>query len=150
MEGVQRSIGARQFLAENAKKDGVIGLPSGLQYKILKPGRGGSSRANDAVVLESVGRQLGGREFAKSYRQATPARTRLDQLPPAWRRALPRMEEGARGGILRPLRVEWSPGASRRGVRKPGRSSSDNRDRIARGPSAGLGVATTQLTALCV
>ena len=84
------------FLEENARKGGVIVLPSGLQYKILRPGSGDSPSADDTVVLDYLGRQRDGLEFAGSYRHATPARLRLDQVVPAWRTALLRMEEGAR------------------------------------------------------
>ncbi|RMG29688.1 MAG: hypothetical protein D6732_17340, partial [Methanobacteriota archaeon] len=55
------------FLAENKKKEGVVTLPSGLQYKVIKQGNGPKPKANDVVVAHYRGRLVDGTQFDSSY-----------------------------------------------------------------------------------
>ena len=61
------------FLAENKKKEGVVALPSGLQYKILKAGKGQKPTAADKVECHYRGTLIDGTEFDSSYRRGQPA-----------------------------------------------------------------------------
>ena len=61
------------FLAENKTKEGVVTLPSGLQYKVLTPGTGPKPTATDTVVCQYKGTLLDGTEFDSSYKRGQPA-----------------------------------------------------------------------------
>jgi FKBP-type peptidyl-prolyl cis-trans isomerase len=61
------------FVAQNAKKDGVVTLPSGLQYKVLKEGDGKKPTLSDSVVCHYRGTLVDGTEFDSSYKQNMPA-----------------------------------------------------------------------------
>ena len=90
------------FLEDNAGKGGVIVLPSGLQYKILRNGSGASPQPDDTVVVDYRGWLPDGQAFDSSYRDAAPATIRLDKAIAGWQEALPRMEEGARWELYVP------------------------------------------------
>ena len=90
------------FLDANARKGGVIILPSGLQYKILRNGTGAAPKPGDTVVVEYRGWLPDGQEIDSSYLGETPTAIRVDQAIPAWQEALPRMEEGARWELYVP------------------------------------------------
>jgi FKBP-type peptidyl-prolyl cis-trans isomerase len=65
----QRLGEGRKFLAENAKKDGIVTLPSGLQYKIIREGYGRTPGATDEVTVHYRGTLIDGTEFGNSYRK---------------------------------------------------------------------------------
>ena len=76
------------FLAENRKKEGVVTLDSGLQYKVIKAGDGPKPKKTDSVVCHYRGTLLDGTEFDSSYSRGEPAQFRVDQLIPGWTEAL--------------------------------------------------------------
>ncbi len=92
----------RDFLAANAKKEGVVTLPSGLQYKVLKEGKGKSPKLNDTVTVHYRGTLIDGTEFGSSYRDNKPATFVLSNTIPAWQEALPLMKEGAEWQLFIP------------------------------------------------
>jgi len=92
----------REFLAANAKKAGVVSLPSGLQYKVLKEGTGKSPALKDTVVVNYLGTKLNGQEFDSSYRDGKPADITLDKVIPGWQQALPLMKTGAKWQLFIP------------------------------------------------
>ena len=93
---------ANAFFEENARKNGVVSLPSGLQYKILRSGRGKMPGEMDMVVLHYRGSLPDGREFDSSYTGKAPAAYRVDQVIAGWREALLRMQEGAQWELYIP------------------------------------------------
>jgi FKBP-type peptidyl-prolyl cis-trans isomerase FklB len=90
------------FLAENGKREGVITLPSGLQYRVLREGKGRSPKPADSVVVHYRGTLLNGTEFDSSYRRSEPATIKVDSVIDGWREALPLMQEGARWQLFIP------------------------------------------------
>ncbi|MBV8495547.1 MAG: FKBP-type peptidyl-prolyl cis-trans isomerase, partial [Gammaproteobacteria bacterium] len=86
---------AAKFLAENAKKDGVITTTSGLQYKVLTPGSGESPKMNDEVSVNYRGSLLNGTEFDSSYKRGQPANFVVGRVIPGWNEALQLMKPGA-------------------------------------------------------
>jgi len=92
----------RDFLAANAKKDGVVALPSGLQYIVLKEGAGRKPGLHDTVVVHYLGRLTDGTEFGSSYRKTGPEKRRVDSLIPGMKEALQLMKEGAKWRIFVP------------------------------------------------
>lgn len=92
----------REFLAANARKDGVVTLPSGLQYKVLAAGSGRSPAATDTVVVNYRGTLIDGSEFDSSFRDGKPGTFPLNSVIPGWKEALPLMQEGAKWQLFVP------------------------------------------------
>src|SRR5580698_3868946 len=92
----QNLAAARAFLATNAKAEGVITLPSGLQYKVVQSGAAGgaSPLADDHVIVNYEGTLLDGTVFDSSYQRGQPATFVVGQLIPAWTEALQKMKPG--------------------------------------------------------
>jgi FKBP-type peptidyl-prolyl cis-trans isomerase len=97
-----RKAAGEAFLAENRKREGVVTLPSGLQYKILTAGEGKIPGEADTVECHYRGTLVDGKEFDSSYRRGKPARFRLTRVIPGWREALKLMPVGSRWQIFVP------------------------------------------------
>ncbi len=85
----------KKFLAENAKKEGVVTLPSGLQYKVLKKGSGKTPKAEDKVRVHYEGTLIDGTKFDSSFDRGEPAEFGVTQVIKGWTEALQLMKEGA-------------------------------------------------------
>ena len=72
-KGKEAKAEGEKFLAENKKKEGVVALPSGLQYKILTAGNGPKPKASDTVKCHYEGRLINGTVFDSSIRRNEPA-----------------------------------------------------------------------------
>jgi FKBP-type peptidyl-prolyl cis-trans isomerase FklB len=90
------------FLAENRKKDAVITLPSGLQYKVIKKGSGKTPKATDTVTVNYMGSLINGTEFDSSYRRGQPASFKVNGVIRGWTEALQLMQEGAKWQLYIP------------------------------------------------
>jgi FKBP-type peptidyl-prolyl cis-trans isomerase FklB len=104
----------QQFLAANKTKEGVVTLPSGLQYKILKEGTGPKPTATDTVVCNYRGTLIDGTEFDSSYKGGEPASFGVGQVIKGWTEALQIMPVGAKWQLFIPSELaygERSPGA---------------------------------------
>jgi FKBP-type peptidyl-prolyl cis-trans isomerase FklB len=85
----------REFLAANAKKDGVVSLPSGLQYQVLAKGSGKTPGPDDTVTVHYRGTTLDGAEFYDSHRgEGQPASFHVGAVIPGMSEALQLMREG--------------------------------------------------------
>ena len=100
----------KAFFEENAGKEGIISLPSGLQYKVLRTGHGQSPGPTDMVILHYRGSLPDGREFDSSYAEKAPAAYRVDEVIAGWREALQRMQEGAQWELYIPPDLAHSAG----------------------------------------
>jgi FKBP-type peptidyl-prolyl cis-trans isomerase FklB len=95
------------FLAENQKKEGVKTLPSGLQYKVIKPGSGRKPKAEDMVTVHYRGTLIGGTEFDSSYSRGKPATFLVNRVIPGWTEVLQLMEEGAKWEVVIPSKLAY-------------------------------------------
>lgn len=95
------------FLAANKKKDGVITMPSGLQYKVLTAGKGKSPKATDTVTVNYKGSLIDGTEFDSSYKRGKPASFPLNQVIPGWTEAVQLMKEGAKWELYVPSNLAY-------------------------------------------
>ncbi|MCX7987237.1 MAG: FKBP-type peptidyl-prolyl cis-trans isomerase [Bacteroidales bacterium] len=86
----------KKFLSENAKKEGVVTLPSGLQYKVLKEGVGQSPSINDEVTCHYRGTFIDGKVFDSSYDRGEPARFAVNGVIKGWTEALQLMKPGSK------------------------------------------------------
>jgi FKBP-type peptidyl-prolyl cis-trans isomerase len=90
------------FLAANKTKEGVVTLPSGLQYKILKEGTGPKPTATDSVVCNYKGTLLNNTEFDSSYKRGQPATFGVNQVIKGWTEALQLMPIGSKWQLFIP------------------------------------------------
>jgi peptidyl-prolyl cis-trans isomerase len=95
------------FLAENAKKDGVVTLPSGLQYQVLKEGNGKKPSATDQVVCHYEGTLIDGTVFDSSYKRNEPATFGLNQVIDGWTEGVQLMSEGAKYRFFIPYNLAY-------------------------------------------
>lgn len=95
------------FLAENAKKEGVKTLPSGLQYKVLRDGDGRKPSATDKVECHYEGTLINGEVFDSSYRRGETATFGLNQVIKGWTEGLQLMQEGAKYRFFIPYNLAY-------------------------------------------
>ncbi len=97
----------QNFLNENAKKEGVITLPSGLQYQVLSEGTGKKPKATDQVKCHYEGMLVDGTLFDSSIQRGEPATFRLNQVIAGWTEGLQLMKEGAKYRFFIPYHLGY-------------------------------------------
>ena len=97
----------KAFLEENKKKDGVVTLPSGLQYKVLTEGSGKMPKATDSVTVHYRGTLINGTEFDSSYKRGQPATFQVGKVIRGWTEALQLMKEGAKWQLMIPPQLAY-------------------------------------------
>ena len=95
------------FLAENAKKEGVVVLPSGLQYQVLKESNGKKPSATDQVKCHYEGTLIDGTIFDSSYQRNEPATFGLNQVIAGWTEGVQLMSEGAKYRFFIPYNLAY-------------------------------------------
>jgi FKBP-type peptidyl-prolyl cis-trans isomerase len=95
------------FLAENKTKDGVVTLPSGLQYKILTEGAGPKPTATDTVVCNYKGTLIDNTEFDSSYKHGQPATFPVSGVIKGWTEALQLMPVGSKWHLFIPSELAY-------------------------------------------
>lgn len=110
-EAAEKYKGAKsegeKYLTENAKKDGVITLPSGLQYQVLEEGNGKSPKATDKVVCHYEGMLVDGTMFDSSIQRGEPATFPLNGVIAGWTEGLQLMKEGAKYRFFIPYHLGY-------------------------------------------
>ena len=101
-----------KYLAENAKKDGIITLPSGLQYQVLKEGNGKKPSAKDSVKCHYEGFLIDGTVFDSSVQRGEPAVFGLQQVIAGWTEGLQLMQAGAKYRFFIPYRLAYGEGGA--------------------------------------
>jgi len=96
-----------EFLAANKAKDGVVTLPSGLQYKILTAGTGPKPTASDTVVCNYRGTLISGTEFDSSYKRGQPASFPVNGVIKGWTEALQLMPVGSKWQLFVPSELGY-------------------------------------------
>ncbi|MGH8092767.1 MAG: FKBP-type peptidyl-prolyl cis-trans isomerase, partial [Chthoniobacterales bacterium] len=105
--GAENQKAGATFLAENKTKEGVMTLPSGLQYKILTAGTGPKPTAADTVVCQYKGTLLDGTEFDSSYKRGQPATFAVGKVIKGWTEALQLMPVGSKWQIFIPADLAY-------------------------------------------
>ena len=110
-EAAEKYKGAKsegeKYLSENAKKEGVTTLPSGLQYQVLKEGNGKSPKATDKVVCHYEGMLVDGTMFDSSIQRGEPATFPLNGVIAGWTEGLQLMKEGAKYRFFIPYQLGY-------------------------------------------
>ncbi len=96
-----------EFLAANKSKEGIVILPSGLQYKILTEGTGPKPTASDTVVCNYRGTLISGAEFDSSYKRGQPASFPVNGVIKGWTEALQLMPVGSKWQLFVPAELGY-------------------------------------------
>jgi FKBP-type peptidyl-prolyl cis-trans isomerase len=112
-QAAQTNLEAGQkYLAENAKREGVQVLASGLQYRVLREGSGRTPAADDTVEVHYRGTLTDGTEFDSSYARKETETFGVSQVIPGWVEALQLMQEGDKWELAIPAELAYGPGGS--------------------------------------
>jgi len=95
------------FLAANKKKEGVVTLPSGLQYKVITEGKGKKPKPTDTIVANYRGTLIDGKEFDSSYKGGQPATFPVNAVIKGWQEILPMMPEGSKWQVFIPSELAY-------------------------------------------
>lgn len=95
------------FLAENAKREGVVTLPSGLQYEVVTAGTGATPEASSTVQTHYEGTLISGEVFDSSYKRGQPAEFPVGGVIAGWTEALQLMQEGAKWRLFIPSELAY-------------------------------------------
>ena len=106
-KGKEANAEGEKFLAENKKKEGVVALPSGLQYKILTAGNGPKPKASDTVKCHYEGRLINGTVFDSSIRRNEPAEFPVSGVIAGWVEALQLMPVGSKWQLYIPSELAY-------------------------------------------
>jgi FKBP-type peptidyl-prolyl cis-trans isomerase len=98
----------QKFLEENKSKPGVVQLPDGLQYKVIKTGTGAAPTDEDTVTANYRGTLIDGTEFDSTYKRNQPATFKVRGTIAGWREALKLMPVGSKWEIYIPAELAYS------------------------------------------
>jgi len=96
-----------QFLADNAKKEGVVTQPSGLQYKVITDGAGKKAKSTDSVTVHYRGTMIDGTEFDSSYKRNEPATFQLQNMVPGFTEGVSLMKVGSKWQLFIPSKLAY-------------------------------------------
>ena len=106
-KGKTAKVDGEKYLAENAQKEGVVTLPSGLQYKVLREGNGKKPKATDQVKCHYEGMLVDGTMFDSSVQRGEPATFPLNGVIAGWTEGLQLMQEGAKYRFFIPYELGY-------------------------------------------
>ncbi|HEX3627366.1 MAG TPA: FKBP-type peptidyl-prolyl cis-trans isomerase [Verrucomicrobiae bacterium] len=108
-EGQQNEQEGAAFLAHNKTQPGVVTLPDGLQYKVIKDGTGPTPSPSDIVTVNYKGTFVNGTEFDSSFKRGKPAEFPVAGVIPGWTEALEKMKVGSKWEIYVPSNLAYGP-----------------------------------------
>jgi len=109
----------KAFLADNANKDSVVSLPSGLQYIVLKEGSGNKPALSDRIRVHYTGKLIDGTIFDSSYNRNEPAEFGVGQVIPGWTEAIQLMPVGSKYRVFIPENLAYGAQAPQGSPIKP-------------------------------
>lgn len=117
--GIRNKEESETFLAENGEKDGVVTLPSGLQYKVIEEGTGATPKLTDTVTVHYRGTLIDGTEFDSSHGRGQPATFPVNGVIPGWTEALQLMKTGAKWKLFIPSDLAYGERGAGRSIIGP-------------------------------
>jgi FKBP-type peptidyl-prolyl cis-trans isomerase FklB len=111
-KGKAAKVEGEKYLAENAKKEGIITTKSGLQYQVLREGNGKRPTAKDTVKCHYEGFLIDGTVFDSSVQRGEPATFSLQQVIAGWTEGLQLMQEGGKYRFFIPYRLAYGEGGA--------------------------------------
>ncbi|VAW70884.1 FKBP-type peptidyl-prolyl cis-trans isomerase FklB [hydrothermal vent metagenome] len=109
VEAKKSKAAGEAFLAANKKKKGVKVLASGLQYQIMKVGKGPKPKATDKVTVHYHGTLINGKVFDSSVKRGTPASFPVNGVIKGWQEILPLMPTGSKWKVFVPSNLAYGP-----------------------------------------
>ncbi len=106
-KGETNTMEGEKFLAENKEKEGIVVLPSGLQYKVLEEGKGKKPLATNKVKVHYRGTLIDGTEFDSSYKRGEPIEFPVNGVIKGWTEALQLMAEGSKWMLYIPSELAY-------------------------------------------
>ena len=106
-EATKNLKAGQDFLADNAKKEGVQSLPSGLQYRVIKQGTGAKPKTSSVVKTHYRGTLIDGQEFDSSYKRGEPAEFPVNGVIRGWTEALQLMPVGSKYQLFIPAALAY-------------------------------------------
>jgi FKBP-type peptidyl-prolyl cis-trans isomerase FklB len=103
----QKTEANKKFLEENGQREGVVTLPSGLQYEVLQEGNGPKPEATSRVTVHYEGRLTDGKVFDSSYKRNQPATFGVRQVIAGWTEALQLMPLGSKWRLYIPSELGY-------------------------------------------
>ena len=97
----------KQFMEENAKKEGVVTTQSGLQYKVIQPGTGKNPGPQDTVTVNYRGTFIDGKQFDSSFKRDKPATFAVNRVIKGWSEGLQLMKEGGKSMLYIPQNLAY-------------------------------------------
>ncbi len=113
-EAIKNEEEAKKFLEENKTKEGVVALPSGLQYKVIKEGSGPKPKETDSVTVHYKGTFLDGTTFDSSYERGEPVTFPLNRVIKGWTEALQLMPVGSKWILYIPPNLAYGKEGNQR------------------------------------
>lgn len=101
------------YLAENAKKEGVKSLASGIQYKVIKSGKGNSPTEDDIIFAHYEGKFLDGKVFDSSYERGTPLKFNMTNMIKGWAEVMKMMKPGDKWEVVIPSSLAYGEKGAR-------------------------------------
>jgi FKBP-type peptidyl-prolyl cis-trans isomerase len=106
-KGGKNTTEGNEFLAKNAKREGVVTTASGLQYEVLKKGVGPKPKATDTVKVHYHGTLIDGKVFDSSVERGQPATFGVSQVIPGWVEAIQLMPVGSKWKLFIPSKLAY-------------------------------------------
>ena len=107
IQGEKNKKEGETYLTDNKGKPGVVTLPSGLQYKVIKEGAGKSPKVGDTAVVNYRGTLVNGEEFDSSYKRNQSAEFVVGNMIPGWNEVLQLMKEGSKWQVVIPSKLAY-------------------------------------------
>jgi len=115
-KGEAAKLAGKAFLKKNKKKDGITALVSGVQYKIIKAGKGKKPTAKDSVVAHYRGTLIDGTVFDSSYERKKPATFTVSGVIKGWQEVLPLMSVGSKWQVFIPAELAYGERGASAGI----------------------------------
>ncbi len=105
----ENQVKSEEFLAANLSKNGIVALPSGIQYRIIEEGEGSRPNMDSAVKVHYRGSKINGHEFDSSFARGVPEEFTVNTVLKGWQEVLPLMKTGATWQIFVPPELAFGP-----------------------------------------
>lgn len=105
----ENQVKSEEFLAANLSKNGIVALPSGIQYRIIEEGEGTRPNMDSAVKVHYRGSKMDGHEFDSSFARGVPEEFTVNTVLKGWQEVLPLMKTGATWQVFVPPELAFGP-----------------------------------------
>jgi FKBP-type peptidyl-prolyl cis-trans isomerase FklB len=105
----ENQVKSEEFLAANRSKNGIVALPSGIQYRIIEEGEGARPTMESTVKVHYRGSKVNGLEFDSSFARGVPEQFTVNSVLKGWQEVLPLMKTGSTWQIFVPPELAFGP-----------------------------------------